>query len=320
MMKTYDNRMEEWKKRIEQALDTSLRSDDSIAYRTLIESMRYSLLAGGKRLRAILVYATADALLGEVFHPASGVRLSRAAHHSTAPANRSLDQLAVAIEMIHTYSLVHDDLPCMDDDDLRRGKPTNHVVFGEATAVLSGDALLNEAYSLLFEICMREGKAGATCGAKVAALAGKDGMIGGQMIDIQSAGKTLSLPELQEMHELKTGALISASLVSSALLCGSAPEVVMSFERLGQLMGRSFQIQDDLLDVTSNSEVLGKTVGKDARDQKVTYVSLLGEAPTRDYLRQLSESIDRQIKTMVDNGLNMAFFSELNQALLVREK
>lgn len=318
-MKTFEKQWADWKDRAEESLVNMLPEDTVSAYRKLTEAMRYSLLAGGKRLRPVLVYATADALLGEITGR-GGVRISEAARYSTAPSERSLDQLAVAIEMIHTYSLIHDDLPCMDNDDLRRGKPTNHVVFGEGVAVLAGDALLNTAYSLLFEINLREGKAGAHCGAKVAALAGKDGMIGGQIIDIESQGNNLTLPELQQMHSLKTGALLSAPLTATALLCDSSPDLVTDFERLGQLLGQAYQIQDDLLDVTADSALFGKTLGKDARDKKVTYVSLLGIEATRDYLLQLSEIIDHHIGKMAAAGMNMLFFKELNGMLMKRRK
>lgn len=320
-MKKYDELLEIWRNKSEAAIEAALPVDNESAYKTIVEAMRYSLLAGGKRLRPLLVYATADALFGEVADEQSNViRLSIGTDNCKAPSPRSLDQLAAAIEMIHTYSLIHDDLPCMDDDDLRRGHPTNHIVYGEAMAVLSGDALLNEAYALLFDISLREGVPGVRCGAKVASLAGKDGMIGGQVIDIESEGKTVDLPLLQELQRLKTGALLSAPLVATALLCSCPISLVNRFEKLGNLLGRCFQIQDDLLDITSDSETLGKTAGKDARDRKVTYVTLLGETKAREYLNKLTADTAAQIEVMAAEGLNMSFFATLNQELTKRRR
>ena len=219
----------------------------------LHDAMRYAVLGGGKRVRALLAYAG-----GEL----------------TGADPADVDAPAAAVELIHAYSLVHDDLPCMDDDVLRRGKPTCHVAFGEAVALLAGDAL----QSLAFEIL-----ANATAGdvrrqlVLLAHAGGSRGMAGGQAIDLAAVGTTLRLPELERMHELKTGALIRASLHLGAA-CGrtfSAAENE-TLDRYAAAIGLAFQVVDDVLDVEGTVQTLGKTIGKDAAQQKPTYVSLLG--------------------------------------------
>jgi len=226
-------------------------------------AMRYAVLGGGKRLRALLVLASSEAVQG------NGEAALRA---------------ACAVELIHAYSLVHDDLPCMDDDVLRRGQPTAHVKFGEAQALLAGDAL----QALAFECLTPEGNTvpaqvqARLCGL-LARAAGAAGMAGGQAIDLASVGQTLSEPELRRMHQLKTGALLQASVAMGAA-CTQAPLAAAARDGLrdfGAALGLAFQVVDDILDVTGNASELGKTAGKDARTGKPTYVSLLGLAPAR---------------------------------------
>ena len=235
----------------------------------LKEAMTYSLLAGGKRFRPLLVLASAE--------------LAGLEEERVLP-------MACAMEMIHTYSLIHDDLPAMDNDDLRRGKPTSHKVFGEALAILAGDALLNEAMLLL----MQEyggSTTGAAAMAEIARSSGKDGMIAGQVLDIQSEGQTIDIKTLEEMHQKKTGAIITSSLTAPFLLAGKPTREVQELVQFGLSLGILFQIQDDILDVESDAQTMGKTVGKDARDDKSTYVSILGLDPSKIRLNELNADL-----------------------------
>ncbi|HXS73331.1 MAG TPA: farnesyl diphosphate synthase [Rhodanobacteraceae bacterium] len=235
----------------------------------LVRAMRYAVLGGGKRLRPLLVYAAGTALGASI---------------------EALDAPACAVELIHAYSLVHDDLPSMDDDDLRRGRPTCHVAFGEATAILAGDAL----QALAFEI-LASGRAhsidaesrldmlrllGAACGAQ--------GMAGGQAIDLAAVGQILDLPALERMHAHKTGALIRASVRLGALTAGCADAAMLdALERYGHAVGLAFQVRDDILDVEGETHALGKTAGKDAARAKPTFPSVLGMDASRAHLREL---------------------------------
>ncbi len=231
------------------------------------EAMRYSVFAGGKRLRPVLTLAAADAVSGH----------DEAALEAALPA-------ACAIELIHTYSLIHDDLPAMDNDTLRRGRPTLHVVYGDGIAVLAGDGLHAEAFTLL----AREPAAPAFVERKlrvievIGAAAGPIGMVGGQAIDLQAAGRargqriTLDGEGLRAMHARKTGALIRASAVAGAIMAGAAEDVVQAIDRYAADLGLAFQIVDDILDVEGDPRALGKTAGKDAADAKPTYPALFG--------------------------------------------
>jgi farnesyl diphosphate synthase len=236
----------------------------------LLEAMRYAVLGGGKRVRPLLVYAAGELV--------------------AAPAER-LELAAAAVEFIHAYSLVHDDMPCMDDDDLRRGKPTVHVAFDEATALLVGDALQTAAFEVLTcrEICddPREQLQAVQLLAQASGLAG---MAGGQAIDLASVGQPLTLPELEHMHRLKTGALIRAAVLLGSL-CGEAMTEAdrEQLDRFALLMGLAFQVVDDILDVEADSATLGKTAGKDAAHDKPTFVSLLGLAAARQRAAALEE-------------------------------
>jgi len=230
------------------------------------DAMRYAVLDGGKRLRPLLVLATAEAVGGA---PEAAMRA------------------ACAVELIHAYSLVHDDMPCMDNDMLRRGKPTVHVQFGEAQALLVGDALQALAFELLTpEAGVDPAVANALC-RLLARASGAHGMAGGQAVDLASVGLVLDQPALERMHRLKTGALLQASVLMGAL-CGTpdAP-AVSQLERFGASLGLAFQVVDDILDVTADSTTLGKTAGKDAAANKPTFVALLGLAPAQAYADQL---------------------------------
>ncbi len=237
----------------------------------LREAMAYSLLAGGKRLRPILVLATAEALGG--------------------PAERALP-FACAVEMIHTYSLIHDDLPAMDDDDFRRGKPTSHKVFGEAMAILAGDALLTKAFGLLARAA-REAELSAETALSLieecSRRAGAEGMVGGQVLDIQSENRRISLSELEAIHRSKTGDLITFSVRLGAVAAGSTKEQLDLLTAFAGRLGLAFQIQDDILDVTGDQEMIGKPVGSDQTKNKVTYPSLIGLEASRKLLRQTVE-------------------------------
>jgi len=227
------------------------------------QAMSYSLFAGGKRLRPILALAAAEAVGGRIA--------------DALP-------LACALELIHTYSLIHDDLPSMDDDDLRRGKPTSHIVFGEALAILAGDALLTEAFHLLTRPdLMRDVSPGRLLRAinQVAKAAGSYGMIGGQVMDIASEGKEIEPHLLEYIHSHKTGALIAASVCAGAIIGGASPSQRRALNDYGEKMGLAFQVIDDLLDVRGEEKKLGKAVGKDQAKGKATYPALFGIAESR---------------------------------------
>ncbi|WP_228151584.1 polyprenyl synthetase family protein [Pseudazoarcus pumilus] len=246
--------------RTEQALDAAL-PDAALSPDELHAAMRYAVLEGGKRVRALLVHAA-----GEI----------------AAAEPERLDRAACAVELIHAYSLVHDDLPCMDNDVLRRGKPTVHVEFGEATALLTGDALQTLAFQVLSDTPLAD-DAGRQLEmiAQLAQASGSRGMAGGQAIDLASVGKELTREELEFMHIHKTGALIRASVRLGAL-CGAPDDDALDrLDRYGKLVGLLFQVVDDILDADADTATLGKTAGKDADHDKPTYVSLLGISETR---------------------------------------
>jgi len=246
----------ERQRRIEDVLSRALlspASSDGPWPPSLADAMRFAVLGGGKRVRPLLAYAA-----GELAGADAAV----------------VDAPAAAVEMIHAYSLVHDDLPCMDDDVLRRGKPTCHVAFGEAAALLAGDALQAHAFALLGAGSLRD--AGAAC-ALLARAAGASGMAGGQAIDLANVGRAMSLPELEKMHRMKTGALIRAA-VGLGAGCGRplARDEMAALERFADAAGLAFQVVDDVLDVEGSAATLGKTAGKDAAHNKPTYVTVLG--------------------------------------------
>lgn len=255
------NLFQEWvasrSQRTEAALDALLDSAQTNPAR-LHEAMRYAAQGGGKRIRPLLVYAAGQ--LG---------------NDSDAEREAALDAAAVAIECIHAYSLVHDDLPCMDDDDLRRGRPTVHKAFDEPTALLVGDALQTRAFEIL---------ANAPCPADVrlamitslAAASGSRGMAGGQAIDLDSVGKKLDLNGLQQMHAMKTGALLSCAVELGGIAAQLSAAQMALLQNYSQALGLAFQIVDDVLDATADSKTLGKTAGKDAINDKPTYVTLMG--------------------------------------------
>jgi farnesyl diphosphate synthase len=262
--------------RIEGVLARALPPIDH-APRRLHEAMRYAVLGGGKRARPLLVFAA-----GEL---------------AQAPLER-LDAAACAIELIHAYSLVHDDLPCMDNDVLRRGKPTVHVEFDEATAMLAGDSLQALAFEVLAGARLADDPAAQLEMVKTVAMAsGTRGMAGGQALDLAAVGDTLSLPELEYMHILKTGALIRAAVTLGAR-CGNAlgADDLSRLDRYAKCVGLAFQVVDDLLDAEASTATLGKTAGKDAAQGKPTYVTVLGATRARD----LAQELRRDAHTALD--------------------
>ena len=256
----------ERQRRIEDVLERLLPASD-LRPVELRRAMRYAVLGGGKRIRPLLVYAA-----GEL----------------TGADPDVADAAAAAVELVHAYSLVHDDLPCMDDDTLRRGKPTCHVAFGEATALLAGDALQALAFEALATSRMAD--AAAACGI-LAAAAGVLGMAGGQAIDLDAVGGTLTLPELEEMHGMKTGALIRVAVRLGAA-CGREPDATgaAALDAYARAAGLAFQVVDDVLDVEGSAESLGKTAGKDAAQNTPTFVSTLGLAAAK----QRAEALRRE--------------------------
>ncbi|MED4453548.1 polyprenyl synthetase family protein [Metabacillus fastidiosus] len=253
------------KKIIEESLPNFIKYLE--APETLKESMLYSLNAGGKRLRPILVLATLQAY----------------------GKNEELGiAVGCAIEMLHTYSLIHDDLPCMDDDDLRRGKPTNHKVFGEALAVLAGDGLLTQCFSVI----VNEKNPEVTAEMKVRLIsefvkaAGPEGMVGGQVLDMEAETKTLTLPELEYVHENKTAKLLMFSIIAGAILADASESDIQYLRTFAFHLGIAFQIRDDILDIEGNEELIGKRVGSDSSNEKTTYPSLLTMSGAKEKLAE----------------------------------
>ena len=259
----------ELKKRTE-VIDTSLDAYltvRDVPQREIYEAMRYSLFAGGKRLRPMLMWECARMLGGswETVRP-----------------------FACALEMIHTYSLIHDDLPAMDNDDLRRGLPTNHIKFGEAIAILAGDALLNKAFEIVSAYEHKDIPRAMRAINVLAASSGTEGMIGGQVVDLLSEGKDISLSELQYIHLLKTGAIIRSACVIGGILAGADEDELSAIDEYAKNLGIAFQIRDDILDVTGSEEELGKPIGSDAEQDKNTYVKLIGEIRSEGLVNEFS--------------------------------
>ncbi len=263
-----------WQARIEDRLDHWLPAAERHPHR-LHEAMRYACLGGGKRVRPLLIYATGIA---------------------TGQDLRQLDGIATAVEMIHVYSLIHDDLPCMDDDDLRRGKPTCHIAFDEATAVLAGDALQALAFHVLSHDpdMTPDPAVRLKIIAALASAAGSHGMAGGQAIDLASVGKRLSIVELEAMHIYKTGALIRASVLMAAYCQPDLDEARLSaLDHYAKCVGLAFQIRDDILDVVGDTETLGKTAGADSALDKPTFPGTIGLEASRERARELcQEALD----------------------------
>ena len=252
--------------KVESAL-TEYLSERYVGDTVTAQAMAYSTLGGGKRIRAFLVLEFA--------------RMFGASEEAAMP-------FACALECIHAYSLIHDDLPCMDDDDLRRGRPTNHKVFGEGVAVLAGDALLTEAFAMLARVPANERYDAKDYITEFAFRTGSLNLVGGQVLDLEGEGRQLSVDELRAIHHGKTSALIIASLRLGGMAAGCTAEQLDALTAYGRDLGLAFQIIDDILDVTSSPEVLGKSIGKDAREQKATYPALVGLENARAEARALT--------------------------------
>lgn len=292
---------------INSALDNFLPGEDEYP-QSLHQAMRYSIFAGGKRLRPLLSLFSA-----ELFSPHDWWR--------AVP-------VATALEMIHTYSLIHDDLPAMDDDDYRRGRLTCHKVFGEAVAVLAGDALLTRAFEILtsrryeadnfsksyWENVMNDDKIKAI--AELTKAAGAGGMIAGQVVDLESEHKKIKEEELDYINAHKTGALIAASVRASCVMCSANPEELEKLTAFASALGKAFQLVDDLLDVEGNEEIMGKAKGRDAEKEKATYVATLGIEKTRALRDQLYQQAVKEIEPFGDRG---AHLSRLAHLIVYRE-
>ncbi|MBR5895940.1 MAG: polyprenyl synthetase family protein [Akkermansia sp.] len=242
---------------------------EDVAPTTLHKAMRYSVFAGGKRIRPLLCLEAARAVCGDV-----------------EPALNA----ACALEVLHTYTLIHDDLPSMDNDDLRRGRPTNHKVFGEGIAILAGDALLTEAFAMLTKVPANERYQVGDYVAELAYQTGSLTLVGGQVLDLEGEGRSLSVDELRAIHNGKTTALIMASVRLGAMAAGATDEQLEALTTYGRCLGLAFQIIDDILDITSTPEVLGKSIGKDAAVAKATYPALVGMDAARAEARELTEA------------------------------
>jgi len=277
-MSEFESLLGSYQKRINQTLEGLLPSDDSI----LSEAMRYSVLNGGKRLRPILVYLSSE--LGEANHD-------------------SIDTLAGSIELIHCYSLIHDDLPSMDDDDLRRGNPTTHKKFDEATAILAGDALQPLAFELISNLDTSDSNK-ITIVNCLANACGYSGMVGGQIKDIHSK-EINTVQNLDIMHSQKTGRLIQASLETSAILSGLDQKDIEALNKYGGKIGLAFQIQDDIIDIESPSSISGKDQGSDINQNKITYPSIVGLEESRTKARELASEAKEILHLLHKNTDNL---------------
>ncbi|SKA82012.1 farnesyl-diphosphate synthase [Caloramator quimbayensis] len=277
---------------INRRLEKIINEDD--APKKIVEAMKYSLLAGGKRIRPVLAVSICEALGGKI---------------------EDILDFACSIELIHTYSLIHDDLPAMDNDDLRRGKPTNHVVFGEATAILAGDALLNYAFEIILKEALDKNK---YCYLKAADIiaksAGIKGMIGGQVIDLESEGLNISIEALYNMHRKKTGALIEASCLCGCIIA-QKEDMTDTVKEYGKNLGIAFQIVDDILDYEGDPKKLGKNTGIDKKNNKSTFVSILGIDESKKLAQEYSKNAKNNAKIIDKSG----FLLSLTDYLLNRE-
>ncbi len=285
---------------IEQVLEELMPAAQTAPER-LHEAMRYAVLGGGKRVRAALVYAAGQAC------PVSG---------SVLAVEASMDRAAAAVELIHAYSLVHDDLPCMDNDTLRRGRPTTHIHYDEATAMLAGDALQPLAFELLAGMPIAPALV-VQATQVLARAAGSLGMAGGQAIDLHSVGKTLTRDELQIMHSMKTGAMLAASVTLGGIVAGASSTARAALDSYAQAMGLAFQVVDDILDVTADSASLGKTAGKDAVENKPTYVSLLGLEAAQTLAEELRQAAHQALGPLGESGARLG---QLADFIVLRDR
>ena len=285
----------EYKEKIEAALDACFQTAKDLPQSGLAEAMRYSLLAGGKRIRPTLVLEFCRISGGDV--------------DAAMP-------VACAIEMLHTYSLLPDDLPCMDNDELRRGKPTNHVVYGECTATLAGDALQAEAFGTILRSALPPERR-AACAEILASAVGLDGMCGGQYLDMLWEGRSLTEQELTEINSRKTGALLTAACQMGVAAAGGSERMLESAGHFGAAIGLAFQIRDDVLDVISTAGELGKPIGSDLQEGKNTYMALMGQEGCEQTIARLTAFAKSVLAEAFDDT---AFLNELADALSTRNK
>ena len=286
---------EEYRLKIDEALARDFKVREGALNAGLAEAMRYSLLAGGKRIRPLLVLEFCRIAGGDV--------------------EKALP-VACAIEMLHTYSLIHDDLPCMDNDELRRGKPTNHMVYGECTATLAGDALQAEAFGTILR-CDLPPAVKANCAEILAGAVGLDGMCGGQFLDMSWEGRALTEQELSEINIRKTGALLVAACQMGVAAAGGSELMLAAAGHYGSSIGMAFQIRDDMLDVLSTAEELGKPIGSDLEENKNTYMILMGREGCEKTIAKLTDFA----KNVLDEAFeDTAFLKELADALSTRDK
>ena len=278
---------------INKALKDAMVHDQNLQQK-IYEAMEYSLYAGGKRLRPVLMLETAKMCGGNT---------------------QAVLPFACAMEMIHTYSLIHDDLPAMDNDDLRRGKPTNHKKFGEAMAILAGDALLNKAFETALSAKSENPSLTLRAMAILAGSSGTEGMIGGQVVDIESEGKQIGVSELRYLHQLKTGAIIRSSCTIGAVLSGASEEEIKAVDEFASSLGVAFQIRDDILDCIGTEEELGKPIGSDAEEGKNTYVSLLGLEKSKELVAEYSQ---KAVKALHIFGEKAEFLRWITEYLITR--
>ncbi len=281
---------------IENILKSYLPKEEGLQ-KTVIEAMNYSVLAGGKRLRPMLMKETYKLFGG---------------------SDKIVEPFMVALEMIHTYSLVHDDLPALDNDEYRRGKKTTHAVFGETMGILAGDALLNYAFEIATDALLKNTNEKTARAMEILAKkAGIYGMIGGQIADIEYEGKKAGLDVIEFIHRLKCGALIESAMMIGAVLAGATKEECDKIEEISADIGYAFQIQDDILDVTSSTEIIGKPVGSDDKNEKSTYVSIKGLEKAKADVLEMSEHALGLLKSLPYENL---FLEELIKSLINREK
>lgn len=287
------NRLKEDIEIINKALTAAMAHDQN-PQQKIYEAMEYSLYAGGKRLRPVLMLETAKMCGGNT---------------------ETVLPFACAMEMIHTYSLIHDDLPAMDNDDLRRGKPTNHKKFGEAMAILAGDALLNKAFETALSAKSENPSLILRAMAMLANSSGTEGMIGGQVVDIESEGKQIDVSELRYLHLLKTGAIIRSSCTIGAVLSGASEEEIKAVDEFASSLGVAFQIRDDILDCIGTEEELGKPIGSDAEEGKNTYVSLFGLDKSIELVAEYSQ---KAVKALRIFGEKAEFLKWVTEYLIKR--
>lgn len=291
---TYDERYHGYLEMVEPALKEYFGVERGYEFDGLLDAMDYSLTAGGKRIRPVLVLEFA--------------RLCGLEPEHALP-------VACAVEMLHTYSLIHDDLPCMDNDDLRRGKPTNHKVFGESTAVLAGDALQAEAFGTILRSTLPT-EARANCAEILAGAAGIDGICGGQFMDLSAEERSFSAEELSTLQARKTGALLSSACMMGAAAAGADETTINIAGQYGAQLGAAFQIRDDMLDVLSTEAELGKPIGSDEREGKTTFMSLYGEAECARMVERITDVACETVAGMDKDG----FLTELAHKLADRRK